>query len=326
MKIGELDVSKIMLGSDEVEKVYLGTEQVYGGSEPQPTPYDEQYLTFVAKESGTFKFIGNRIDYSIDSGNTWTTLASDTDSPTVASGGTIMWKATLTPIGYTIGTFSSTGMFDVQGNVMSLAYGDNFSGQTTIENSYQFSRLFSGATHITSAENLVLPATTLAQGCYQYMFQGCTSLTTTPTILPATTLTQSCYNTMFFGCTSLTTAPVLPATTLANKCYYYMFVRCTSLTTAPELPATTLVNDCYTRMLNNCTSLNYIKCLATDISAASCTDYWVEGVSATGTFVKAASMNDWTTGVNGIPNGWTVENDDISLPVDNPIDDGGDIE
>lgn len=29
---------------------------------------------------------------------------------------------------------------------------------------------------------------------------------------------------------------------------------------------------------------------------------------STGTFVKAASMNDWTTGENGIPEGWTVEN------------------
>lgn len=48
MKIGELDVSKIMLGSDEVEKVYLGTEQVYdggdnGGSDlpPDPDPIDD---------------------------------------------------------------------------------------------------------------------------------------------------------------------------------------------------------------------------------------------------------------------------------------------
>ena len=59
-------------------------------------------------------------------------------------------------------------------------------------------------------------------------------------------------------------------------------------------------------MFSNCTSLNYIKCLATDISAPSCTNNWVSGVASTGTFVKAASMNDWATGSSGIPEGWSV--------------------
>ena len=27
---------------------------------------------------------------------------------------------------------------------------------------------------------------------------------------------------------------------------------------------------------------------------------------STGTFVKAANMNDWATGNNGIPSGWTI--------------------
>jgi hypothetical protein len=74
---------------------------------------------------------------------------------------------------------------------------------------------------------------TLADHCYSYMFNGCTSLTTAPS-LPATTLAHSCYYYMFNGCTSLTTAPSLPATTLADYCYSYMFNGCTSLTTAPS--------------------------------------------------------------------------------------------
>ena len=150
-----------------------------------------------------------------------------------------------------------------------------------------------------------LPATTLASNCYQEMFQGCTSLTTAPE-LPATTLASSCYSVMFHNCTSLTTAPKLPATTLASSCYYYMFGNCTSLTTAPELPATKLASWCYSYMFRDCTSLNYIKCLATDISADYCTYNWVNGVASTGTFVKAAGMNDWATGSNGIPEGWSV--------------------
>jgi hypothetical protein len=86
-----------------------------------------------------------------------------------------------------------------------------------------------------------------------------------------------------------------------------MFQGCTSLTTAPSLHATTLANYCYSNMFNGCTSLNSIKCLATDISADECTEDWVYGVSASGTFTKAESMSSWTTGINGIPSGWTVQ-------------------
>ena len=61
-------------------------------------------------------------------------------------------------------------------------------------------------------------------------------------------------------------------------------------------------------MFYGCSSLNYIKCLATNPSDnSSYTLDWVVNVAQSGTFVKAASMNDWTTGVNGIPSNWTVE-------------------
>ena len=88
-----------------------------------------------------------------------------------------------------------------------------------------------------------------------------------------------------------------------------MFRGCTSLITAPALPATTLVDICYIAMFDGCTSLDNIKCLATDISANNCTGNWVDGVASTGTFVKNASMNEWTTGTSGIPEGWTVINE-----------------
>ena len=113
---------------------------------------------------------------------------------------------------------------------------------------------------------------------------------------------------MFCGCTSLTQAPTLPATTLASNCYYSMFSGCTSLTTAPELPATALAAYCYSDMFYNCHKLNYIKMLATDISAEDCLTYWVSYVSSNGTFVKNPAMNSLPTGSSGIPSGWTVLN------------------
>ena len=83
-----------------------------------------------------------------------------------------------------------------------------------------------------------------------------------------------------------------------------------SLTTAPELPATTLAQLCYCNMFLNCTNLNYIKCLATNITATDCTKWWVQGVSSTGTFVKHPSIY-WPTSsssnyYSGRPSGWTV--------------------
>lgn len=87
-----------------------------------------------------------------------------------------------------------------------------------------------------------------------------------------------------------------------------MFKGCTGLTTAPELPATTLVQGCYEKMFYECSSLNYIKCLAASgMNTYNCTYYWLGDVSATGTFIKDSSMSDWTTGDNGIPTGWTIE-------------------
>ena len=222
------------------------------------------------------------------------------------------------------------------GNFMSIFYGDDFLNYTDYPDLYGdgYNNLFKHLSGLTSVENLVLAATSLTGGVANYnsMFAGCPNLTTAPAILPATTLGYGCYYCMFSACTSLTTAPQLPATTLAENCYQNMFIGCTSLTTAPVISATTLAQNCcgamfkgctaltsvvlpsptlaqycYSEMFSGCTSLNDVTCLATNISAGHCTEFWLSGVAQTGTFTKAASMSNWGSGVNGIPNGWTVE-------------------
>jgi hypothetical protein len=180
-------------------------------------------------------------------------------------------------------SIASTGEFKVYGNIMSLVdpnYDDQEQAITDLTQvgDCTFSYLFVGATTLTDASGLLLPATTLADSCYAFMFQNCTSLTK---------------------------APALPATTLAYSCYDTMFGDCTSLTQAPELPATTLTGSCYNSMFYNCTSLKHISCLATDISLGNYTGMWVDGVASTGTFVKKAGV-EWPSGIDGIPDGWTV--------------------
>ena len=164
--------------------------------------------------------------------------------------------------------------------------------------------MFWGCSSLTTAPEL--PATTLAGGCYSHMFRECTSLTQAHE-LPAIKLESRCYEGMFNGCTSLTTAPELPATTLADNCCNRMFEGCTSLTTAPKLPATTLAKYCYNAMFSGCTSLNYIKAMFTTNPSYEYTENWVKDVASTGTFVKNTAATWDVTGVNGVPNGWSVE-------------------
>lgn len=170
---------------------------------------------------------------------------------------------------------------------------------------YCYNQMFQECTGLTTAPKL--PATTMAEGCYQWMFWLCHGLTTAPE-LPATTLAKKCYQGIFRECNGLTTAPELPAITLAPYCYYAMFHGCDGLTNAPELPATTLAEGCYLSMFLKCKKLDNITMLATDISAPDCLGEWVDGVASTGTFTKAAAMTSLTTGVSGIPEGWTVKN------------------
>ena len=298
--------------------------------------YSKEYLTTKALGTGTISFnilyaMGTEyitsISYSTDNGNTWITITNEDNKESnlsievnVNDGDIILWKGNANQLGfysdddgdYEGSFFSSTCEFDVSGNVMSMLHGDNFIGKTDYMNTNGiFSCLFSDyySEHtcmVKSSKDLILPATTLTEGCYYCMFSGCTGLTTAPN-LPATTLAQNCYNYMFRGCTGLTAAPNLPATTLDQNCYNGMFDGCTGLTAAPELPATTLAEGCYSYMFRGCSRLNYIKAMFTTAPSIRYTQNWVQGVSAIGTFVKNSDATWNVTGPNGIPNGWTVE-------------------
>lgn len=262
-------------------------------------------------------------------------------TPTIASGDTVYWKGDGIQLAKsnnkdTSTNFSATTDYDVEGNIMSLLAGDNFeNAELDSGTTYHFSYLFANDTHVINASGMTIPSMKMygndcndlfrsctnlvtapsvinpsayndgQDGYFKRMFYGCTSLTVPPS-LPNQLLGAQCYANMFQGCTSLTTAPSLPATTLVDRCYLSMFSDCTSLTIAPSLPATTLVYRCYWGMFSGCTSLNYIKCLATDISATNCTGNWVFNVASSGTFTKAESMTSWTRGNNGIPSGWLV--------------------
>ena len=94
---------------------------------------------------------------------------------------------------------------EIFGNVMSLLKGkDGLAGATAIEAKNAFYGLFAGADKLVNNADrlLVLPATTLTEGCYQDMFNGCKGIEKAPE-LPAPKLEKNCYQEMFYDCAKL---------------------------------------------------------------------------------------------------------------------------
>lgn len=249
--------------------------------------YSKRCLTIVSLADNntitwadTFTIATKRyIRISTDGGATWSgSIGSSNEGVTLATlqrGEKMMVKTiydTVNEYSYNgeYAHFTSSSSFALEGNIMSLLYQNDFWNFTGFSenSSYTFLRMFAGCTGLVDISNLVMPATTLVQGCYERMFQG-TGITSLPeNLLPATTLSPSCYYYMFYGC-PITAIPsgFLPATTVADSCYYSMFSN-TSITTLPSglLPATTLAASCYRQMFYGCASLATV---ASDLMGAT---------------------------------------------------------
>ena len=264
---------------------------VVSREEPESHDYSQDYLTFNVITGGTipWKSVGSgmakTISYRINDGE-WTAIEAGSNvTISVTAGDSVRFKGSNSAYAKSrddySGFYGGTATYNIEGNIMSLIYGDNFSGQTTLSSTWALANVFNHS-KVISAENL---------------------------IMPATPLTQYCYRATFANCPSLTTPPRLPSTTLAKGCYYYMFDNCVSLTTAPDLLAPELVTECYYGMFHGCSILNYIKCLATSgFNTSQVLNNWTIGVAATGTFVKKENIS-WPTGASGIPTGWTAVDD-----------------
>ncbi len=281
-------MTKFIVNGKQGYKTYHDWKAFWGmkgapSTPPGPDPTEPFYMESrgEAMDVSIKKYNGSaptvRVEYSFDK-TTWQSLGSTSLTAltiNVPAGGKVWLRASVNRWASSLGIYNcitSSSPSNVGGNIMSLLYGSNFTGdEISFPSSlaYIFTSLFSDGNKIVDASGLILPATTLTNHCYQGMFNYCQSLTSAPA-LPATTLASSCYYSMFQGCTSLTQAPVLPATTLANYCYQEIFYGCTSLTQAPALPATTLANGCYHSMFYGCTSLTQAPALPATTLAEYC--------------------------------------------------------
>lgn len=293
-------IKNIYRGTLKISNVYRGGILVHTGE--KPITYDG--LTFEALEPSTILYKPSTVataQYSYDTVN-WET--ADNVTLNLNKGKKVFFKGTITgnQSASNYANFSMSGKVAASGSIMSMQNGNP--EDNTLNYNYEFYSMFNGCTSLVASP--VLPATTLSESCYEYMFDGCTSLVTEPE-LPANTLAPYCYSRMFQNCSALVFSPYLPATTLTDGCYFHMFNGCTSLIQAPELLATTLTEECYIWMFRNCSNLNYIKAMFTTTPDLAYTQDWVNGVAPTGTFVKNKDATWNVTGVDGIPEGWTVE-------------------
>ena len=310
VKTGTGDAQAMPIGGlkegDTVTLTYTGRLKVKGIKatsdaipvDPLAVPLTMEVIeagSIVVKVNGTTSNHFHGIKYSLDGGQTKTTITSTKTIDNLAAGDKVQF--------YGIGTSNTAYGFDtemsisggsakvkVYGNVMSLFDEDDFTNNySTLPNpGYSLYYLFGENEKLTDASGLLLPATTLRHNCYRSMFNGCTNLAAGPA--------------------------ELPAETLADYCYKYMFTKCSNLTAGPDMPAPTLVNSCYDSMFRNCSKLASVTCLATSgINVSSSTDNWLNdaGTQATGTKTFTADPSaTWPSGPNGIPDGWKRLNPD----------------
>jgi len=132
---GEINISDLQEGENtfivyakiENDPVYNNTTVSYQlVITMEISSYENKYLTFEALEDGTFKFADKVVNYSVDNGKTWTELPANTSTGIIQQGDKILWKGNNTSYQNTSGQIKASNKFNVEGNIMSLVYGDNF--------------------------------------------------------------------------------------------------------------------------------------------------------------------------------------------------------
>lgn len=237
--------------------------------------YAFEYFGIQALSSGTIGITSTHdpaftLEYSKNNAE-WipvstTALSLDVATIGVAAGDRVRFRGDTYPYSVLESGQSAQGLHfvisgtpcDIYGNILSLSYGDNYSGATAPHAQGNYAYLFSKCTAIKSAKNLFLPDPYAND--YEYLFLQCSGMTTPPKI-PSSTAPGS-YRNMFNGCKALEYAPSLMASTAAEESYYGMFEGCTGLTSGPAISATTINARAFKNMFNGCSGLTAAPMLA----------------------------------------------------------------
>lgn len=258
------------------------------------------------------------LSYSLDDGETWSisTISGTVTFGTINTGQKIIFKGNNTKFATawdTYNYFTASKQFKVYGNIMSMFNGDNFKTNHEFDSSTAFNcaGLFR-TTYLVDASNLILPALTLYESSYNGMFRGATNLVYGPKILPALDIPHDGYSSMFEGCTSLVEAPEILATTVSgNTALTRMFCMnrnskvTAAMTKGPVLRITNPLSytNVYQQLFCGNGNLTEVTIL---VQAANLTfSNWLNCTN-TGGVIKTLSGTTFSSGVSGLPSGWTT--------------------
>ncbi len=121
----------------------------------------------------------SNLEYSIDGGTTWEPYYDRIELQNIGDKVSFRGTWSTRDTGSSSRTkFDCEGLCFIYGNIMSLLDKENYATMTELPYDYTFSNLFEGNENIThtAGKDLVLPATTLREGCYSHLFSGCLNL------------------------------------------------------------------------------------------------------------------------------------------------------
>lgn len=334
INIGGVTVSKFYLGGSDDVQIFLGTTKLYP-KETQP-----QYFTITSLADSNVITLRNNsrltsastFSYSTDKGQTWSSFSLTSGQTqtiaTLESGDTLVMYGTNKTLAsnYNAGHyFRATGNYEISGEISSLINGSDLTyTELSGASRYTLAQLFSGDTHIISAENLLISSTTLPENCFNGAFRDCKNLVAAPTTLPSTVLGDSCYSSMFEGCTSLSKLPSEISFTSAGGMDVFQRMFCMSRTskiTAAMTESPRLFGDWGTKSVRNQQmfsgngSLTKIYCYwVNNSNSFNFLQNWVNYTDDTNVTFYKRSTQSFASGVNGIKTGWTVIDDDTTQP------------
>lgn len=123
---------------------------------PIPHDYSKDYLTIISLEDNNSiswfhgTYVNTNLSYSIDDGQTWNSIIppqtwEDTNITTLNQNEKILLKGINTAFSDSDNyhdEIRGSGTFNIEGNIMSLLYGDNFVNQTTLPGINTFNYMF----------------------------------------------------------------------------------------------------------------------------------------------------------------------------------------
>lgn len=321
--------SKIMLGTTEAIAMYIGSTLIWqqGGSSVVHD-YSQDYFTIESLEDNntiSIKTMGSNsynpnVYYSTDDGETWNnkTLTGGTNTIAIINtGDAIIFKCTINQWGTSWDKyyyFDGSKTFKTYGNIMSLLNGDNFvsNSEFAVNSTHNFAGLFR-TTNIIDANNLILPAKTLYNSSYNGMFRGATNLVNGPKLLPALDVPTDAYSSMFEGCVKLTEGPEIVATTVSGDtalnrmfCMNRNSKVTAAMTKSPVLRITNPLaySNVYQQLFCGNGNITEVTILAqaTNLTFSNWLNY-----TNTGGVIKTLSGTTFSSGVSGLPSGWTTQ-------------------